>query len=472
MKALAALLSLILLMLLPACSEQPAADPPEQDHSHDEAQAAPSNRIDIPPAVRQNLGITFATVERRPVARTLRMPGRFELLPAARREYHAPLGGRVELLVEQYQQVEEGTPLYRLDAPGWRELQRQIADAQGAMRRAQAEQESAAPLLEAHASHRESLEASVNLWTTRVEQLEQIRAAGGGKADEWAQAQASLAQARADLAGVIEQTAELEARRAQARAELDAAAARLDLLLASASTLLGMPHDRLAAEEPGAAPLWRTTSTVEVRAAAPGVVESVPATNGAWVDETSPVLTTIQPSLVRFRARGLQSDLGRLRDGLPARVVPPQGGTLSPAEAMEGTLAVGLVADPDERTVDLMMTPATPAPWARPGVSGFLEVVVEGTGGPELSIPLSAVIRDGLTPVIFRRDPKDPDKAIRLQADLGIDDGRHVEVRSGLREGDQVVLDGVYQLMLASSGSAAEGGHFHSDGTFHEGEDE
>jgi hypothetical protein len=139
---------------------------------------------------------------------------------------------------------------------------------------------------------------------------------------------------------------------------------------------------------------------------------------------------------------------------------------------MRGELSLGLVADPDERTVDLLLTPDEVAPWARAGVSGFLEVDAEGAGGEELAVPLGAVIRDGLTPVIFRRDPKDPDRVIRLEADLGIDDGRWVAVKSGVREGDEVVLDGVYQLMLASSGSAQQGGHFHSDGTFHEGGDE
>jgi hypothetical protein len=33
------------------------------------------------------------------------------------------------------------------------------------------------------------------------------------------------------------------------------------------------------------------------------------------------------------------------------------------------------------------------------------------------------------------------------------------------------VLDGVYQLMVATSGSITPGGHFHPDGTFHEGDD-
>ena len=49
-------------------------------------QAVITNRIDIPGPVRSNLGITFARVERRAVANTIRVPGRFELLPTARAE--------------------------------------------------------------------------------------------------------------------------------------------------------------------------------------------------------------------------------------------------------------------------------------------------------------------------------------------------------------------------------------------------
>ena len=55
----------------------------------------------------------------------------------------------------------------------------------------------------------------------------------------------------------------------------------------------------------------------------------------------------------------------------------------------------------------------------------------------------------------------------RCAADLGVDDGRWVEVKSGLTDGDEVVLHGAYELVLASSGQAQKGGHFHADGTFH-----
>ena len=119
---------------------------------------------------------------------------------------------------------------------------------------------------------------------------------------------------------------------------------------------------------------------------------------------------------------------------------------------------------------------ATPV-WAKAGVSAFLEVVTAGStpgssnrAAEQLAIPLKCVARDGTAAIIFRRDPADPNKAIRMEADLGLDDGRWVVIKSGVAEGNEIVLDGVYQLMVATSGSITKGGHFHPDGTFHEGD--
>jgi hypothetical protein len=95
--------------------------------------------------------------------------------------------------------------------------------------------------------------------------------------------------------------------------------------------------------------------------------------------------------------------------------------------------------------------------------------VTATTGGPALAIPRSAVVKDGIIHVFFKRDPLDPNKAIRIEADLGLDDGRWVEIKSNLGLNDEVVLEGAYELKLSSSqnGTSQKGGHFHADGTYH-----
>lgn len=418
-----------------------------------EAAAAPSNRVDIPSAVRQNLGITFAKVETRAVAQTLRVPGEFELLPTARREYRAALAGRVELLVGQYEAVVPGTPLYRIDAAAWRDLHEQIA----AM---QARVDSMGPLREAHRRHEQSLSDKVALWQERLKQLEELRGAGGGSAAQFTEAKATLNATEAELADVMEKDAELQAQQKQAEAELRSLESRHDLLVRG-----GNCGDVHAGLEPG--------SGFTVCAVAAGVVESIGVTPGGLVEENGHVVSVVQPEKIRFRAKALQSDLGRLRDGLAARIAPPQGGGvggLDMQDAMAGSLQIGLVADARERTVDLIVVPERLSGWARAGISAHLEITLAG-GREELAIPLSTVVRDGATPVVFRRDPANADKVIRMEADLGLSDGRWVEIKSGVKEGDEIVLGGNYQLMLATSGNVAKGGHFHSDGTFHEGED-
>ena len=202
----------------------------------------------------------------------------------------------------------------------------------------------------------------------------------------------------------------------------------------------------------------------------PGIVEIVGITPGGLAEENGHILTLVQPEQIRFRARGLQADLGVLSKGLPASIAPSQGGSVPIDDAMTGTLQIGLAADAEERTVDLIVTPAKLATWARAGVSAHLEITLAG-GSDELAVPLSTVVSDGAVPIIFRRDPANPDKVIRTEADIGINDGRWIVIKSGVKAGDEIVLGGSYQLMLATSGNASKGGHFHPDGTFHEGED-
>lgn len=478
--------ALFLLSILVGCrteKDQPDREQSAEHEAHDEA--APSDHVDIPELVRRNLGISFAKVEQRAVTRTLRIPGRFEFQPRARREYRTMLGGRVELKVAQYQRIEPGTTLYVLDSPAWRDLQQRLSDSESAIQRAEARVASVGPLMQAHRRHEENLQVSVEIWNQRLNQLEQSGELGVITAQEFAQVRAALAAARAELSEVLEKEAELEARNAEMRSELAAARERFELLLMNASSLVGVSRGELIGPaspgmerhsndtdpDPHRHPYWRELSLVEVKATTPGVVETLALTNGAWASESDLVLSTVQPELLRFRARGLQSDLGRLHDGLSAAIVPPRGGSIPTNQTMSGTIMLGVAADADERTVEVLMTPTAAQPWARPGVSAHLEIITETDGQEELAIPLTATIHDGIQTIFFRRNPKNPDEAIRVEADLGPNDGRWVVVRSGVREGDEVVVDGAYQLMLATSGGAQKGGHFHADGTFHEEKD-
>ena len=458
------ILLLIPTILLLSCSnEAPETLVPETQTAH---KVTPTNRIAIPLAVRENLGVTFATVERRQLQDTLRAPGRFEYLPSARREYRTMLDGKIELLVDRFEHVERGTLLYRIDSPQWREIQQTISSHQATLQQLEAKIEMFYPLFLAHEQHEYSVKVKVEMWEERLQKLEAIQEAGGGSLREFTSARAAHSVALVELADLREKDAQLDASHAETITGLRAAKATLNFDLKSAASILNIPI-------PDDPEWWKDISFIEVNANNAGVVERLHVTNGAWVDARENILTVVQPDRLRFHASGLQSDLGVLKNGLQVDIVPPTptsaGNAVELQTTMHGTLQLGLTGDANDRTIDLYVTPDSLAAWARPGVTAQLEIITDATGIPELSIPLSAVQQDGLTPILFRRAPNNPNEAIRIEADLGINDGRWVAVLSGLKDGDEVVLDGGFQLMLATSGSIPKGGHFHSDGTFHEG---
>ncbi|MCA9256647.1 MAG: efflux RND transporter periplasmic adaptor subunit [Phycisphaerales bacterium] len=429
---------------------------PSEAHSDN----APSNRIDVPASVRQNLGVTFVEVERRPVRSTIRIPGQYELRPEARRDYHVMLAGRIELLVTRHQQVSKGDPLFHLDSPGWLEMQKELVTSLNAMKRSHADLAVA--------------EANLNELKQAIEFIEQRLA-------NFAKAQMRQVELEAQLADKRNALPRVEAELGAAKVGFNAAHSSYEVTLNRAASFAGVPAEALDPDESDEAhshladrePPWRSIRRLTIRAEADGVVDRLPITNRGWVETGDLVLDTVQPTMLCFHAEALQTDISKFRNEQLARVVPPPGGGFDLQDYAEGHIHMGVEAHPERRTISILHLSERNPQWAKAGMTAYLEVYTNGSETPVNAIPESAVVRDGLERVFFRRDPKNPDVVIRVTADLGASDGRWVEVKSGVRAGDEIVLGGVYPLMLASSTSGARqsGGHFHPDGTFHANDD-
>jgi hypothetical protein len=448
-----------------ACSKGTATDP--NDHNHEQEAAAPTNRIDAPELVRRNLGIRFAPVERRRVASTLRLPGRFELLPQGRQDYRTPIAGRVQVKAQPMQRVEAGDVLYEIDAPEWLSCQRRLHDLTTERGVTAARLDAMTPLLAAHEAHEKSLQDAQQVMRTRIEQLTTTQQEVGGQAEQMTAARLQLSQVSAQLAEASEKHANLIATLAELRANTTALESRFAFEIDAAAAIAESTTQQLLAQD-GGEPRWRTMRTIAVRARKKGMVAHLPAANGAWAETSTLLAEVVDIAQMQFVAQGLQSDLPRLQNDMRARVVP--AGAAS-ADASEGTLHIGIEADPQQRTVALYVRMSVVPTWARPEVAAFVEIEIASGAAEELAVPTRAVLQDGLSKVFFRRSKDNPDVVIRCDADLGVDDGRFVEVKSGLADGDEIVVDGAYELVLATSGSQQKGGHFHADGTFHSEED-
>lgn len=420
------LLSLTIGMV--GCQGDRVADGSPQEESSE----PPTNRIAIPPSVRNNLGITFARVERRKVTGAIRVPGAFELDRLGKHEYRAMLPGRIEFEVRPFQEIAKGDLLFRMRSPQWQETQASIDQAYAGLRQAQSKSDAL------------------------IDRIAGLEEAGFRRADLEAQRRelvAEVAKQRAMLAAIAEN------------------AARTLSLHGAPDESQTLATDLLAEiDKSGSMRLrYQEMDWIEVRAAEKGVVASLDVPSGAFAEVGDLILTTLDSSRVRFHSVGLQSDIAAFQAATTARITPPQAQGVDINRGIEAELFLGLEANPDSRTVPLIAIPKEPPSWARPGITGFLEVSADASAGIVLAIPRSAIVKDGLIHVFFKRDPMDPNKAIRVEADMGAEDGRWVEISSELGPNDEVVLNGAYELKLASAqdGNVQQGGHFHADGTYH-----
>lgn len=492
------------IIAMAAC--QPKADSPAPEPSSTSAPAV-TNRIDIPPQVVSNLGITFAKVEKRRVARTLRVPGVLESPQGARHVYTARYSGRVMLDAQQYSRVRANAKLFRIDSPEIARASAAIAEADQRLLRAQAELDAAKAEVEAHAAvlavwpdriaaaegmvtassdQAIRLQEAVMHWVGQVTRIEELDRTTGGQAASLAEARGKLIESRTALAeeaknraSYTSQVAEhrgnfasdkargvaLAARHTGATLEVASAEQAAEFLRIQAGKSFGIAEDELTAEK-----AYRVGPAFET-VLSDGVVSRVLVSHGQYVEAGTEVLEVLDDSWVTFRARALQADLPLLRDDLEVSIVPPAGGPIAGQSPLKGTLSLAPEADPDARTFDILVHKLPRAPWARPGVTAEAEIVYDATAEERFAVPVACVIQDGLNKIIFMRDRNNRDKVVRLTPRFGLSDGRWIVVETDVFTDDEVVLHGAYELKLTGAGKPSGKGHFHADGTYHEGDD-
>jgi len=149
---------------------------------------------------------------------------------------------------------------------------------------------------------------------------------------------------------------------------------------------------------------------------------------------------------VWFLGRVFEKDLGSMKIGVGAEVQL----NAYPNERFQGKLDhIGQTIDPIARTVTARITLANRNDLLRIGLFGIAHVA---TGDPEahtprLLVPRSAVTEVGQKPVVF---VKQNDGEFELhEVVLGDAALGNVEIVSGLREGEEVVIEGVFTLKSA-----------------------
>jgi Cu(I)/Ag(I) efflux system membrane fusion protein len=96
----------------------------------------------------------------------------------------------------------------------------------------------------------------------------------------------------------------------------------------------------------------------------------------------------------------------------------------------------------------------------KPGMPAY--VLLKSSAGNAMTLPIDAVLRDGQMAMVWVQSAKNTFK--RKMIETGLESGDRIEIRSGLQNGDVVVISGAYLLnseYIFKKGADAGGGHSH-----------
>lgn len=356
--------------------------------------------VEVPPEVQERIGLKVATVEVAPLSDGLELTGRIEAIPERTVEVNAPLSGRVvSVSVRQGQAVRAGQVLAVLDSPEIRELAVQV-------RRDEA-------VLQADLPRNA---AQVEFARSAYKRESELFGRGISARREVELARAELVRAESELAS--------------ARAKLRLTRGALDARLAQLGAAAG--SDRVTLKAPRA-----------------GFIVSQNVTGGKAVEAGEVLFSLVDLSEVWATADVFEKDLPRVRRGQKVEIEP--AGVSGPALA--GTVAViDPLLDLEGRTVKVRAVLANAAGRLKPGMFAQIRLAVSAAKDVPV-VPRAALIKAEGQDLVY---VKNGDSFEPTQVLLGADFGDLVEVKDGLFEGDEVVVERAYQLRAQQLRAPAE----------------
>ena len=184
-----------------------------------------------------------------------------------------------------------------------------------------------------------------------------------------------------------------------------------------------------------------------------GTVIDRTALRGRMVDAQSALFTVGDLSRLWLIVHAFERDALRMRAGATARVTF----AALPGQDASGSLArVGSHVDPTSRTIDVRIEIDNPRGVLRPGMSAMALVPIGDDTETVVTVPVDAIQRQPEGWCVFI--PRAAEGLFDIRhVGRGRDLGGEVEIVSGLRVGERVVVDGAF-LLKAEADKARGGG--------------
>ncbi|MCS6953926.1 MAG: efflux RND transporter periplasmic adaptor subunit [Bryobacterales bacterium] len=239
-------------------------------------------------------------------------------------------------------------------------------------------------------------------------------------------------------AGSLEQAEHAETELRNAQAALANAEADLERVRKHLVEFLQIPAE--GPEEPAATHAHREEDLIPIKAPASGTVLARNVTAGAVVSSSTDLFVISDLASLWMIAAVAEEHLSKLREGMSVRVaVQAYPGRWFPAHI--GRIAEEL--DPTTRTVKVRVELPNPAGALKPEMYARAEIVL-GRSEPALFVPQEAVQEIEGRPAVFVQTA--PNRFEPRWVRTGRTVGRDVEIGSGLRPGEAVVVRGSYIL--------------------------
>ena len=157
-------------------------------------------------------------------------------------------------------------------------------------------------------------------------------------------------------------------------------------------------------------------------------------------------------SMLWLTVHAFERDAVRIQQGVTASLDFPA----LPGQDFEGTVTlVGQQVEHDSRTVPIRIDVKNKNNLLRPGMSATATLPAGATGAPILTVPVASVQRVRNEWCVFL--PKDAEHFEIRRIGRGRDLAGEVEVLSGLRAGETIVVDGAF--LLKAQAEKGEGNH-------------
>jgi cobalt-zinc-cadmium efflux system membrane fusion protein len=160
---------------------------------------------------------------------------------------------------------------------------------------------------------------------------------------------------------------------------------------------------------------------------------------GALVDQSTEIMTIIDPTLLWVDGEIYEKDIAKVEIGQEVEVAV----LAYPGEVFRGKVNyIGDLVSEETRTITVRAEVANDQHRLKPGMFADIRILLDG-GQQRLAIPLAAVLEEGRQKIVFVQEG---DCFVCREVEMGIANGDYQQVVKGLRTGEKVVIEGNHQL--------------------------